>query len=931
MKKVFSMFLILIMILPLLPVNAQDSSCLIEFDSAQPSYSMSGTHAFISGHHNDGAITASHNGTTGWVLNPTSDKSDAGYGYHTLFINLPDSFMNNLPGTQDVLVDICYYDGLSSDKGNKFCVFYDSQDHYYETAGIVTLAGSGEWKTHTFVLEKPRLHDIGEYPTMNIGISVTSSYMGTSKGNVTIASAEICYGEERDLFLTLDSENVGNIFFGSDSVNLKMDLENPYAVNHGDLTVKFTITDKYNGSTYKTEKTVSVGDSMSLADSVSFDDLSLPFGIYNVTADIYSGETLVVSDTTEISRVSSKLDNEPANEDGVNNPFFGINTHAVWFNEEQTVTDLLYLAEKLGAGYVRINFSWDDFEKTAGEYVIPENARLFIEEANKRNLRVMVMLGNDNLAAYPGCPGWRAGSTEENFQTFLEAYSNFVKYIVSELGDAVECWEIFNEYTLDYPGYDKNSDEIANEAAADYADILKAGYNAVKEIAPDARIVGGAIDVTGQYDNHAGVLYREYNAGAYMNALSYHFYAFNNSDQIDSLNNRTDRLKGYITEAEADNEIYLSEFNFHSDAYSYYTEEEITIYNAKLFIKERYDGRIDRIYAYNLENGSYSTSKGYGYVLRPEDDYDYLSKTSSARASFAVVSFMNKLLRLSDNIDSEVDDNGNRIYEFYDNINDRPVYAIWNENDAASSVTINKSDTELFAYDMYGNLLNTADDSITVETGVEPVYVTGPEKDFLMGEGNDPYKVTVSGDGTIGNNISIVVLNKGISKEEYNSVNHLLYANQSVVDPGGKWSFTFKITQGNGMYEVLLAEENGEIFTYELEYDAGELRVGYELNQNDRQIKNFASLGDGDLDITYRIDNPENRKSKYTLFACLYKGNNLVDVVKSPDSEFCESDLITTGSISVPAVKKSEIDKVQIMVFTDTDTLCPLVKKFVLE
>ena len=57
----------------------------------------------------------------------------------------------------------------------------------------------------------------------------------------------------------------------------------------GDLTAKLLITDKYNGNIYRLETAVPVGDSESLTHNVNLDELNLPFGIYNVTADIYSG------------------------------------------------------------------------------------------------------------------------------------------------------------------------------------------------------------------------------------------------------------------------------------------------------------------------------------------------------------------------------------------------------------------------------------------------------------------------------------------------------------------------------------------------------------------------------------------------------------------------------------------------------------------
>ncbi len=924
MKKIFSMFLIFIMVLPSLLVSAEYGSCIITFDAAVPTYNIDGTNAFISGHHNDNAPVTEINNQSGWSLSPTN-------GYSTICINLSDSFMNNLSGTRDVLMDIYYYDGSEDDEGSKFCVYYVSQNLINEDAGVVTLGGSETWKTHTFVLENPRLIDVGEAPLRNISVSVASTYMGTSKGEVVIGSAEIYYGDERELLFELDSENVGNIFFNHESIELNMMLENPNAVNHGMLTVKLTLTNESNGSEYQTEKTISVGNSAELTQTINLDDLNLPYGIYDVSADIYSGNTLIASDQTELSRISAMDSNEPTS-GSYNNSFLGINTHAARYSTS-TVEDLVYLAARSGVGFIRTNISWESVERSADTYKISEAAQTLVQEAKKNNLKLMCVLGNSNLGVYRDYKPWRTGSTEENFQNYLEKYTEYIKYMVTELKDYVECWEIYNEYTIDYPGYNYSNADVSAAAARDYADILKAGYDAVKSIDPDACVIGGAHEGKGAVDNFAGRLYDTFGVADYMDVHSFHAYCSGSdtSGEANALNTYKNRFKGYSDAYGGKQQIYLDEFNCVTTGRL--SVEEQAIYNLRLLTKERYLGDIDRIYSYNLESYAYGNAEGYGFVERPEDDYDYLAKTSAARPNYAVFAFMNKLLRLSDAIEF-TEQNGNYIYEFYDNIHERPVYVIWNKTDSdsvTSSVTIGNSGTELSSYDMYGNKLGTAEGSITVPTGKKPVYVAGPEKDFLEGDEADDYKVTYNGTGTAGNNVSIVVLKKGLTEDDFDSVGQILYADQSVIDPGGEYSFTFKITQGNGEYVVLLTEENGERFVYNLSYNAGNLRVGYELVQGEESVKNFASLADGNLDINYRIDNPENKKTGFNIFGCLYKGDTLVDVVKSPDAQLAETDLIKTGSLTIPDVKKSEIDKVQILILDGTNNLKPLYHKFVLE
>jgi len=781
-------------------------------------------------------------------------------------------------------------------------------------------------------LEKPRLSDVGNAPLRNISIAVTSPYMGTSSGSVVIGSADIYYGENRKVFFEIESENAGNIFFGAEPIVINAVLENPNRFDNGEAEINLTVKNRMDNSMYSYKTTASAGTSSEFVKRLNLDELSLPFGIYDVYGEIYIAGSLAATAETELSRVSAAANSETSSAE-YRNTFVGLNTHAERF-EGNTVKELIKLAAKTGVGFIRVTLAWEGMEKNEGEYIIPDNCMTIIEEANKYNLGVMVLLGNRNSPVYPNYKPWRTGSTEENFQKYLEKFSAYVENIVSQLKDKVECWEIYNEYTLDYPGYDASDVEIAGAAAKDYADILKAGYNAVTKADADARVVGGAFAYNGLGDNFAGELYRSHDVKDYMDAVSYHYYSggTDTSLEIQYLKNYNTGLSDYISEAESDNEIYLDEFNFTTAGIL--DDEEQALYNVRFLTKERYLGEIDRIYPYVLDSSGYTRGSGLSFIARPEDEYDFLKQPMAATPNYVAFCHMNKLLSSCDNIGFTEDSEGNYIYEFYDNVNERPVYVIWNKTDSdsvTSSVTIQNDALELIAYDIYGNELASDSGSITVTTGKSPVYVTAPKDYFHVGQNDESYKVTLSGVSSRGSNVSVIVLDKDVSEDEFASIGQILYTDQKKSDSEGEWSFTFKITKGNGEYQVLLTEENGERFVYNLTYDAGKLKVKYQLMQAESEISKFSALGDGNLNINYRIDNPENKKTGFNIFGCLYKGDTLVDVVKSPDSQLLETDLIKTGSFTVPDIKKSEIDKVQILILDGTNNLKPLYQKFVLE
>ena len=725
MKKIFSMFLIYIMLMPIFSVQAAESNCLITFGSTEATCTIDGTLAYVNGHYQEDAQVATKGGKTGWILTPNTS-------YTTICINLKDSFMNKLSGSRDVLMDVSYYDGDSTDAGRKFCVYYVSQKHASESAGIIELTGSGNWKTKTFLLEKPYLSDVGNSPLRNICISVQSTYMGASDGSVVIGLADIYYGEERDLLVELSSENIGNIFFNKEPIEFDLFFENPNKIQHGELTVKLKLTNKADESVYQTEKTITAGNLTSFIEKISLESLNLPFGTYSVSAEIYnSNDELVESYETELSRVSA-IGNMESASGKFNNSFHGINTHAGRFDEE-TIKKLMHLAKRAGVGHLRITFSWESIETSEGVYQLSSSLKKVMEEIKTSGIKVMVVLGNKNSSVYPDYKPYRTGSTEENFQKYLEKYSAFVKEMVREYDDSVESWEIYNEYVRDYPGYGNNAtDAMAEAAAKDYADILKTGYNAVKDINPEAVVVGGALEDFSVKDNFIGKLFESFDAAEYMDALSYHGYTAS-TDTGDNTTKHFDtaqNLKKYINAAGKNYPVYLDEFNFVSSGSL--TEIDRALYNVRFLTKVKYDKSIDRVYSYNLESPGYTGKYSYGLIDYPVDDYDALSVPGGAELGFLTISFMNKLLSNGENKNFTEDENGNYIYEFLGSKEERPVYVIWNKDDIESSATISLEGEELVSYDMFGNETGSGSGSISIATGKQPVYVTVKGNDYLL-------------------------------------------------------------------------------------------------------------------------------------------------------------------------------------------------------
>ena len=209
----------------------------------------------------------------------------------------------------------------------------------------------------------------------------------------------------------------------------------------------------------------------------------------------------------------------------MSSPDYGMQVFLYW--QEEVADRDLRLVKEAGFRWVKQEIPWREVEgkaKGAWQWDIPDR---IMNQIDAYNLKVIVRLGSQ--------PGWASEvalpevSPPDNLQDFYD----YVYAVASRYRGRVDAYQIWNEPNLarEWGGRPPNP--------AEYAALLKTGYQAVKAADPQAIVISAGLAPTTRHDQAAmpDVYFIQgmYGAGVapYFDALGVHAPGYKSPPEID--------------------------------------------------------------------------------------------------------------------------------------------------------------------------------------------------------------------------------------------------------------------------------------------------------------------------------------------------------------------------------------------------------------
>jgi hypothetical protein len=222
-----------------------------------------------------------------------------------------------------------------------------------------------------------------------------------------------------------------------------------------------------------------------------------------------------------VSQVTPKINTAPVQ---MKSPDYGMQAFLFW--REEIADRDLQLIQDAGFTWVKQEFPWREIEPVnKGEFDWSRTDRI-MDQVDAHNLNIIVRLGVQ--------PQWAGGGFPEiGPPNNLQDFSDFVRAVAERYQGRIDAYQIWNEPNL--------SREWGNRPpnAAEYTEMLKASYEAIKSIDPNALVISAGMAPTTRNDDVARpdtyYIQEMYDAGAapYFDALGAHAPGYASPPEMD--------------------------------------------------------------------------------------------------------------------------------------------------------------------------------------------------------------------------------------------------------------------------------------------------------------------------------------------------------------------------------------------------------------
>ena len=363
----------------------------------------------------------------------------------------------NCDNGKNVFVDIKY-----NDVGyGWFYLRYKTADGTLKDTKEVCLYDSGDTIIKTFVLSDVAINQADEeYDVTLLTHKLeedTKNADGYANSRYAVYISEINIYEDgtySPIDVTVNTNNVGNIFYDNDTPSFKIEL-----TNKADTTQNFNLAysiNKYNremsgSKTDEGTKSITLNGGMSSSFNITAPNDE--YGLYNLEISI--------SDPGNIKQEKMTIPFSRCIKNTQTNASMGTNVHVTREGNADADTTL-YLMKSAGIDSVRDTIDWYKYEKSPGVYKLTEEQEKFLDAAEKYGTDVLLIpLGRNGI--YDGMLSSPRLMTKEA----AVHYGDFVYNLLKEekVRRTVDRIEIWNEPDIGISNTDPDMDVDATNVS----------------------------------------------------------------------------------------------------------------------------------------------------------------------------------------------------------------------------------------------------------------------------------------------------------------------------------------------------------------------------------------------------------------------------------------------------------------------------------
>ena len=624
-----------------------------------------------------------------WVN--TGDKYNS-----ALYCDINDIAEKNITDYSSYFIEIEYFDdgyGHFFLKTDSRADKWEKTRYKTERSEIVRLNNTQKWLTHRFLVEKPRFAN--NVNSADFSVNLYDENTGTSKSGVAFGRISVYpSGTKSNIHSRILTEETANIFFTGMDIKLNTSIYNTLYKNQS-IKAKLSVSDNDGNMVYTEEKSLEAKRYAEINNSYIFKPDK--YGIYTAKLEIFA-DGVYSSSEAEFSYVASNYGRHP-------NERIGMNNHMTWMDRPPQM--LMPLLVNSGFGYDRASGRWADIETSKRVFALTDLQKRTYDGYKEYGIPFIQILGEGNTLY-----GARFYLDDADFE---DAYIRYVEYLVNEVKDCCDYYEIMNEVNTK-TGVD----------AYWYAKMVRRCYETIKKIDPDAKIIAGV-------SSHVDVAFDEIvcrEAKGYFDVYSIHPYIFYASPEEGKYYEYIMPVRNILNKyGLSDIPIWITE-NGYSSATNFVTEEEqakflarmcavsmdSTINCEKLFI---YDFLDDWNRDWRGNEIFYKDERECNWgLLRNVDAPNYIY---SAKPAFLSMAAYNYIMADTDYIDKALKDDV-YIYHFRRGYDKKDILMMWSA-DENRSISVKLDVAEII--DMNGNKCDIQNNGGVYSFPIsgEPVYV----------------------------------------------------------------------------------------------------------------------------------------------------------------------------------------------------------------